>query len=50
MTTPPGSSWESARRPKNESILFLVGAGLGLFMQTLILALQNTIDRSDVGV
>jgi EmrB/QacA subfamily drug resistance transporter len=31
-------------------ILFVVGVGLGLFMQTLILAVQNTIARADLGV
>jgi EmrB/QacA subfamily drug resistance transporter len=30
--------------------LFVVGAGLGMFMQVLILATQNSIDRSDMGV
>jgi EmrB/QacA subfamily drug resistance transporter len=31
-------------------ILFLVGVGLGLFMQTLVLAVQNTVARADLGV
>jgi EmrB/QacA subfamily drug resistance transporter len=31
-------------------ILFIVGVGLGLFMQTLVLATQNSVDRSDLGV
>jgi EmrB/QacA subfamily drug resistance transporter len=31
-------------------ILFVVGVGLGLFMQTLILAVQNAIDPADLGV
>jgi EmrB/QacA subfamily drug resistance transporter len=31
-------------------ILFVVGVGLGLFMQTLILAVQNSIARADLGV
>jgi EmrB/QacA subfamily drug resistance transporter len=31
-------------------MLFVVGIGLGLFMQTLVIATQNSIDRSDMGV
>jgi EmrB/QacA subfamily drug resistance transporter len=31
-------------------VLFVVGAGLGLFMQTLVLATQNAIDPADLGV
>jgi Na+/melibiose symporter-like transporter len=31
-------------------VLFVVGVGLGLFMQTLVLATQNAIDQSDLGV
>jgi len=31
-------------------ILFVVGVGLGLFMQTLVLATQNAVDRADLGV
>jgi EmrB/QacA subfamily drug resistance transporter len=31
-------------------ILFVVGVGLGLFIQTLVLAVQNSIDRADLGV
>ncbi|MHB1535319.1 MAG: MDR family MFS transporter [Acidimicrobiales bacterium] len=31
-------------------LLFVVGVGLGLFMQTLILATQNSISASDMGV
>ncbi len=31
-------------------MMFVVGAGLGLFMQTLILATQNSIQQSDMGV
>ena len=38
------SSWVIA------GMIFVVGVGLGLFMQTLILAVQNSIDRSDMGV
>lgn len=30
--------------------IFVVGFGLGLFMQTTVLATQNTVDRSDMGV
>jgi EmrB/QacA subfamily drug resistance transporter len=32
------------------AMMFLVGAGLGLFMQTLVLATQNSIARQDMGV
>jgi len=32
------------------AILFVVGVGLGLFMQTLVLATQNSVDRSELGV
>lgn len=32
------------------SMMFVVGAGLGLFMQTLVLAVQNSIARQDMGV
>jgi EmrB/QacA subfamily drug resistance transporter len=31
-------------------VLFVVGVGLGLFMQTLVLATQNAIDQADLGV
>jgi EmrB/QacA subfamily drug resistance transporter len=31
-------------------MMFLVGAGLGLFMQTLIIAVQNSISRENMGV
>jgi EmrB/QacA subfamily drug resistance transporter len=31
-------------------ILFVIGVGLGLFMQTLVLAVQNSISRADLGV
>jgi EmrB/QacA subfamily drug resistance transporter len=31
-------------------IIFVVGFGLGLFMQTTILATQNSVDASDMGV
>jgi EmrB/QacA subfamily drug resistance transporter len=31
-------------------ILLVVGAGLGLFMQTLTIVVQNAIDRADLGV
>ncbi len=31
-------------------MLFVIGVGLGLFMQTLVLATQNSIERSDLGV
>lgn len=31
-------------------MVFVVGVGLGMFMQTLVLAVQNAIDRSDMGV
>ena len=31
-------------------ILFIVGAGLGLFMQTLVTVAQNAVDRADLGV
>ena len=31
------------------AILFVVGGGLGLFMQTLVLAVQNSIPRADMG-
>ncbi|MDQ6785126.1 MAG: MFS transporter [Actinomycetota bacterium] len=31
-------------------MLFVVGIGLGLFMQTLVLAVQNSIDPADMGV
>jgi MFS family permease len=31
-------------------MMFVVGLGLGLFMQTLVIATQNSIDRSDMGV
>jgi EmrB/QacA subfamily drug resistance transporter len=31
-------------------MIFVVGVGLGLFMQTLVLATQNSIDQSDMGV
>jgi EmrB/QacA subfamily drug resistance transporter len=31
-------------------MMFVVGAGLGLFMQTLVLATQNSIAMSDMGV
>lgn len=32
------------------AMIFVVGIGLGLFMQTLILAVQNSIDAADMGV
>jgi len=32
------------------SMMFVVGAGLGLFMQTLVLAVQNSIAMQDMGV
>jgi EmrB/QacA subfamily drug resistance transporter len=32
------------------AMMFVVGAGLGLFMQTLVLATQNSIGRQDMGV
>jgi EmrB/QacA subfamily drug resistance transporter len=32
------------------AMIFVVGVGLGLFMQTLILAVQNGLSRSDLGV
>jgi EmrB/QacA subfamily drug resistance transporter len=32
------------------AMMFVVGAGLGLFMQTLVLATQNSIARQDMGV
>ena len=32
------------------SMMFIVGAGLGLFMQTLVLATQNSISMQDMGV
>jgi EmrB/QacA subfamily drug resistance transporter len=32
------------------SMMFVVGAGLGLFMQTLVLATQNSIAMQDMGV
>jgi EmrB/QacA subfamily drug resistance transporter len=32
------------------SMMFIVGAGLGLFMQTLVLATQNSIAMQDMGV
>jgi len=38
------SSWVIA------GMIFVVGVGLGLFMQTLVLATQNSIDPSDMGV
>jgi EmrB/QacA subfamily drug resistance transporter len=38
------SSWVIA------GMIFVVGVGLGLFMQTLVLATQNSIDQSDMGV
>jgi EmrB/QacA subfamily drug resistance transporter len=31
-------------------ILFVVGIGLGLFMQTLVVVAQNAVDRADLGV
>jgi EmrB/QacA subfamily drug resistance transporter len=31
-------------------MMFVVGLGLGLFMQTLVIATQNSIDRADMGV
>ena len=31
-------------------ILFIVGAGLGLFMQVLVTVAQNAVDRADLGV
>jgi EmrB/QacA subfamily drug resistance transporter len=31
-------------------ILFVVGVGVGMFMQTLVLATQNSIQQSDMGV
>ena len=31
-------------------MLFVVGVGLGMFMQTLVLATQNSIAQSDMGV
>jgi EmrB/QacA subfamily drug resistance transporter len=31
-------------------MLFVVGIGLGMFMQTLVLATQNSIEQSDMGV
>ncbi len=31
-------------------ILFVVGIGLGLFMQTLVIAAQNAVGRADLGV
>ena len=31
-------------------ILFIVGAGLGLFMQTLATVAQKAVDRADLGV
>lgn len=31
------------------AMLFVIGAGLGLFMQTLVLAAQNAIDMEDMG-
>jgi EmrB/QacA subfamily drug resistance transporter len=31
-------------------MIFVVGMGLGMFMQTLVLATQNSIDQSDMGV
>jgi EmrB/QacA subfamily drug resistance transporter len=31
-------------------MIFVIGVGLGLFMQTLILATQNSIDPADMGV
>jgi EmrB/QacA subfamily drug resistance transporter len=31
-------------------MIFVVGLGLGLFMQTLVLAVQNGLDRADLGV
>jgi MFS family permease len=32
------------------AMMFVVGAGLGLFMQTLIIAVQNAISMQDMGV
>jgi len=32
------------------ALIFVVGIGLGLFMQTLVLAVQNSIDPADMGV
>jgi EmrB/QacA subfamily drug resistance transporter len=32
------------------AMIFVVGIGLGLFMQTLVLAVQNAIDPADMGV
>ena len=32
------------------AMIFVVGIGLGLFMQTLVLAVQNSIDPADMGV
>jgi MFS family permease len=37
------SSWILA------AMLFVIGAGLGLFMQTLVLAVQNAIPTEDMG-
>jgi EmrB/QacA subfamily drug resistance transporter len=31
-------------------VLFIVGAGLGLFMQTLVTVAQNAVDQADLGV
>jgi fucose permease len=31
-------------------MLFVVGVGVGMFMQTLVLAIQNSIAQSDMGV
>ncbi len=33
-----------------DAMMLIVGAGLGLFMQTLVLATQNSIDMADMGV
>lgn len=32
------------------AVLFLVGVGLGLFMQTLVVAAQNSVAQTDLGV
>jgi EmrB/QacA subfamily drug resistance transporter len=32
------------------AMMLVVGAGLGLFMQTLVICVQNAVDRADMGV